>query len=259
MKLNKSKKGSNSKDKKKKTDKLEKILKEKLKRYNVKIKKDLFGGGFCPSNKPCDNINIKINISDPINKALETIFYPINLLINTLSFIINECIDLWNNIIITSSTIIDDLFINLIFGLNGYVSAVNILLKQYKDILRIGSLLLSGDPIAIVVVTLIPLFGEIFDYIFDVTTMDLMTEIASFNLTPLKKYFTALFNFFIGKTVKSHCNINDYSSKTEMDKYCHEYRNPSGRLNLTTIYYLTLGILFVVYISGWFCFLKIFY
>lgn len=259
MKLNKSKKDNKIKDIKKKTNKLEKILKEKLKRYNVKINKDLLGGGFCPSEKPCDDMFIKINITEPINIAINNIFTPINLLLNSLSFIIGECIELWNNIIHSVSTIIDELFINLIFGINGYVSSINIFLKQYKDILRIGSLLLSGDPIAIIVVTLIPLFGEIFDFIFDVTTIDLITEMASFNLTPLKKYFVALVNFFIGKTVKPHCNVNDYSSKEEKDRYCHEYRNPSGRMNITTIYYLTLCILFIIYISGWFCFLKIFY
>jgi len=259
MKLNKSKKESKTKTIKNKTNKLEKILKEKLKTYNVKINKDLLGGGFCPSDKPCDDMTIKVNVTDGINRALDTIFIPINLLINKLSFIIGDCIDLWNTIIHSVSTIIDDLFINLIFGINGYVSSINILLKQYKDILKIGSLLLSGDPIAIIVVTLIPLFGEIFDYLFDITTIDLITEMASFNLTPLKKYFVALFNFFTGKTVKPHCNVNDYSSKEEMDRYCHEYRNPSGRMNITTLYYLTLGILFIVYISGWFCFLKIFY
>ena len=88
MKLNKSKKESNIKTIKNKTNKLEKILKEKLKRYNVKINKDLLGGGFCPSNKPCDNMFININITDAINIAIKGIFTPINLLINKLSFII---------------------------------------------------------------------------------------------------------------------------------------------------------------------------
>lgn len=234
-------------------------IKDKMKK---KMVNKLIKGGICSYDDSCGSIMVKIEPIKPLNDIL-------NFLINGIQLITvvpilkayNAIGSDWNVGIRALSTILEELISLLIFSINGFTSIINFFLDDFKFILRttIG-IITSANPISLIAIISIPFYYEIISYIMDNTTIDVFTSLVLFDFKPLLKYIGAFFNLLIGKTVSKKCNLADYGyDKNLMNRECYEHYVPSCKLNLSTIYYVSLGILSLLYISGWIGFLKIFY
>lgn len=236
--------------------------KNKTKNRN-KTKNKSLKGGFCPA-KPCDNIEINIDILK--ETGIETFFN--NLLnkfqtgiLSKLSYAFNIIINQWNKNIIILSTTLERFLLLVIFIINGYTKTLNIFLDDVKLMLKLLVVILTeGGPISVLTVYFMPVMNEILSFIFDGGTLDVITSILSFDFSPIRNFVKALLYLIIGKTIKTKCNLEDYGNdKKLMDESCHSFSVPKCKINLKTLYYITLTFILLIYISSWISFFKIFY
>ena len=228
---------------------------EKNKLNKNKTKNKTNGGGDC-----CDDINIEIDIGSTFRVLVNGFFYPINIIIWAIIMGIKFLINHWNKNINRLSYILER-FINLIvFGLNGWLSQINLYLEEIKIILRFKLLILKYNPFVYFSALTLPFIIELIRFFGDTFSLNIITKI--FNdgdWSMLNNFKNAVLNLVLGKTVKPKCDINNYVSKQEMNEHCYEYRLDSCNINISTLWTISLYILVIIYISAWMNFLKLFY
>ena len=234
--------------------------------YNIekKIIKNVLKGGFCSKykNDACNRISIKMDPIAPIGDFLNFILnlvqdYPLKFLTDGFSFIINE----WNTGITHLSTALEKFILLIIFTINGYTNTLNFMLDDVKLVLRIlVAILVNGNPFILITIYAMPVFNELLSFIVDSATLDIITSLFTFNFTPLFNLIKGFLSLLIGKTVKERCNLEDYgNNKSYMDSQCYSFSVPKCKLNIKTLFYITMVIIILIYISSWISFLKLFY
>tara|TARA_B100001564_G_scaffold352916_1_gene361080 strand:+ start:45 stop:947 length:903 start_codon:yes stop_codon:yes gene_type:complete len=251
-------------DKTNQMNNMENIYEMDNQKIEKKIIKNVIKGGFCSKykNDACNRISIKMDPIAPIADFLNFILnlvqdYPLKFLTDGFSFIINE----WNIGITHLSTTLERFIILIIFSINGYTNTLNFMLDDVKLILRIlVAILVNGNPFILITIYAMPVFNELLSFIVDSATLDIITSLFTFNFTPLFNLIKGFLNLLIGKTVKERCNLEDYgNNKSYMDSECYSFSVPKCKLNLRTLFYITMVIIILIYISSWISFFKLFY
>ena len=251
-------------DKTNQMNNMENIYEMDNQKIEKKIIKNVIKGGFCSKykNDACNSISIKMDPIAPIADFLNFILnlvqdYPLKFLTDGFSFIINE----WNIGITHLSTTLEKFIVLIIFSINGYTNTLNFMLDDVKLILRIlVAILVNGNPFILITIYAMPVFNELLSFIVDSATLDIITSLFTFNFTPLFNLIKGFLNLLIGKTVKERCNLEDYgNNKSYMDSECYSFSVPKCKLNLRTLFYITMVIIILIYISSWISFFKLFY
>jgi len=233
------------------------------KKIKKNIIKNVIKGGFCSTyNDSCNEIAVKMNPIEPINKFLNFILDIVqNGVLREFTKGIVFIIKQWNNGITKLSTTLERFILLIIFMINGYTKSLNFMLDDVKLILRILVVILTNaNPFILITIYLMPIMNELFSFILDSGTVDIIVSLFSFNFSPIYNFAKAFLNLLIGKTVKGKCNLEDYGNNKEyMNSDCYEFAVPKCKLNLRTIYYITLVLVILIYISSWISFLKLFY
>ncbi len=233
------------------------------KKIKKNIIKNVIKGGFCSTyNDSCNEIAVKMDPIEPINKFLNFILDIVqNGVLREFTKGIAFIIKQWNNGITKLSTTLERFILLIIFMINGYTKSLNFMLDDVKLILRILVVILTNaNPFILITIYLMPMVNELFSFILDSGTVDIITALFSFDFSPIYNFVKALLNLLIGKTVKAKCNLADYGNNKEyMESDCYEFSVPKCKLNLRTVYYITLVLVILIYISSWISFLKLFY
>lgn len=207
----------------------------------------------------CDELISYIDIAAPVNGILKGFFTPINVLIKIILSIISVVIKHWNTQVHTLSFILER-FVNLfIYMINGYLNVLSLVLSEVKVILKFSLLALKYNPFVIFSALAMPVISEFLTFFSDSLTVDIFTDLFQFKTKRLVKLFYGSYSLLTGKTIKSKCDINDYSSYEEMKENCQEHYVPKCSLNLSTIWSISFYTLIIIYIGAWYSFLKIFY
>lgn len=236
----------------------------KVHKTEKNIIKNLIKGGFCKKYKgnACKKIKTKIDPIAPLGFLLNGILNliqngPLKIFIKGIGFVISQ----WNENIFKFSTILEQLILLIIFTINGYTNVINYVLDDIRLVLKLIVIVLtSGSPIYLVSLYITPIVSELINFIMDTATLDIITSIFLLDFQPAINFIRATFNLFLGKTIKSKCNLEDYGNNRRlMNKECHEFFVPKCKLNVRTIFYISLTLLICIYISCWISFLKLFY
>tara|TARA_B110000902_G_C14259175_1_gene569122 strand:- start:1085 stop:1921 length:837 start_codon:yes stop_codon:yes gene_type:complete len=220
--------------------------------------------GFCGkyNNDACNKIEIRIDPIAPLGSLLNDILNliqngPINTFIKGINFVINQ----WNENIYKVSTILEQIIVLVLFTINGYTNVINYLFDDVRLILKTLIIIItSGPPHTLISLLLTPIVSEFINFILDTATLDVVTSMFILDFAPALNLIRATFNLFLGKTIKSRCNLEDYgNNKKRMNKECHEFFVPKCKLNIRTIFYISFTLLIIIYISCWLSFFKIFY
>jgi len=258
---NKKKKSNNNRELLNRTHNIREIDESQIEKTIIK---NVIKGGLCSKykNDACNKISIKMDPIAPLGDFLNFILNmvqngPLRFLTDGFAFIIKE----WNTGLTHLSTTIERLIILIIFTINGYTNTLNFMLDEVKLILRILVVILTnGNPFIIVTIYLMPVINELLSFIMDSGTVDVITSLFTFNFTPLYHLIKAFLHLLIGKTVKTKCNLDDYgNNKSYMNSECYEFVVPKCKVNIKTLFYITLIIIILIYISSWISFLKLFY
>ena len=233
------------------------------KKLKKNIIKNVLKGGFCSTYKdPCNEIAVKMNPIEPVNKFLNFILDIVqNSVLKKFTdgfiFIIRQ----WNDGITHLSTTLERFILLIIFMINGYTKTLNFMLDDIKLMLRILVVILTNvNPFMLLTIYIMPIMNELLSFILDSGTIDVVTALFSFNFTPIYNFIKAFLYLLIGKTIKGKCSLSDYGNNKEyMDSDCYEFVVPKCKLNLRTLYYITLVFIILVYVSSWISFLKLFY
>ena len=105
----------------------------------------------------------------------------------------------------------------------------------------------EADPFSVMAIYTIPLVNELSSFIMDGITTDIFFSIFQGDFRPLTDFINASINLLAGRTVKNKCNIGDYSSRREMNRYCYQWNVPACRLNIGTMYKIALIFWFVIF------------
>ena len=250
------------------------IKKNNKKRNNKKKKnKAKYTGGFCePMGENCERIEVTIDPASVLDTILKALFSPINFLMRGIFYTIKFIIEYWNDLIIRISYVFEDLIINVVYTINGYINVFNMITNELKTLMTIALALLTNNPISLLSIWFTPIAQEFSDFILDSATIQIFTSflfidfssftafINSLNVfRPLLDFLTASFYLMIGKTIKPKCEKNLYGNNSQKNKYCHEYDVPKCRLNIRTVYNIVFYTIIILYFAGWLSFFKIFY
>ena len=170
-------------------------------------------------------------------------------------------IDQWNEGIIGLSTTLERFILLVIFTVNGYTNTFNYMLDDIRLMLRILVVILTnGSPLVLVTIYIMPIMNELLSFVMDSGTIDIITSLFTFDFQPIINFIKAFLHLLIGKTIKGRCSLDDYgNNKKYMDSECYEFSVPKCKLNIRTLYYITMVIVILIYISSWISFLKLFY
>ena len=228
------------------------------------IIKNVLKGGFCSKYKgdSCNKISIKMDPIAPINAFLNFILDIVqNSVLKFLTDGFNFVIQQWNEGITSLSTTIERFILLVIFTINGYTNTFNYMLDDIRLMLRILVVILTnGNPLVLITIYIMPIMNELLSFVMDSGTIDIITSLFTFEFKPIVNFIKAFLHLLIGKTVKGKCNLEDYgNNKKYMDSECYEFSVPKCKLNIRTLYYITMVIIILIYISAWISFLKLFY
>jgi len=208
----------------------------------------------------CDEIEIELDIGGALQSLVDGFFYPINWLIwlvcTGIKFLINHL-----NKNINSLSYILERFINIIvFSLNGWLTNINLYLEEFQILLKFQLLALKYNPFVYFSALALPFIIELTKFFSDTFSINAITKIVNEGDWSLFNSFkNAVLNLVLGKTVKAKCDINNYVNKEEMEEHCYEYRLDSCNINISTLWTISLYVIYIIYISAWLNFLKLFY